>query len=61
MLIINKNGFEVDYLLGLIDEPFSFLRDNSTIIIPNNFGKSDIEDIKDYIAYVKYKKENTVR
>jgi transcriptional regulator with XRE-family HTH domain len=58
--IANLFNVSVDYLLGLIDEPFSFLRDNSTIIIPNNFDKSDIEDIKDYIAYLKYKKENTV-
>ncbi len=51
----------VDYLLGLVDEPVSFLRDNSTIIIPKDFNEQDIFDIKEYIAFLEYKKKNTDR
>lgn len=47
----------VDYLLGLVDKPVSFLRDSSTIIIPNNFIKQDICDINEYIAFLEYKKK----
>ena len=46
----------VDYLLGLIDEPYSFDRASNTIFIPDDFNDTEIQDIKNYINYIAYKK-----
>ena len=46
----------VDYLLGLIDEPFSFMRDSNTVCLPSDFDDTEIQDIKNYINYIAYKK-----
>ena len=46
----------LDYLLGLIDEPYSFNRENNILIVPDDFNKNDLKQINEYIEYIKYKK-----
>lgn len=46
----------IDYLLGLINEPVSYRRENNTISLPKNFQEKDIEEIKEYISFIKFKK-----
>ncbi|MBQ3264258.1 MAG: helix-turn-helix transcriptional regulator [Ruminococcus sp.] len=46
----------VDYLLGLTDEPYSYQRDKNIIRIPQDFQEADIESVKDFIRFIRYKK-----
>ncbi len=46
----------IDYLIGLIDEPFSYNRSKNIISTPKNFDKDDIEKIKSYIEFLEFKK-----
>lgn len=56
IIIAKLFDVSVDYLLGLIDEPLSFERNNMTISIPRNFNEADINSIKDYINYLEFQK-----
>ena len=47
----------VDYLLGLTNEPYSYQRSKNTLILPSDFDDDDIHEIKEYVAYVEYKKK----
>ena len=47
----------VDYLLGLIDEPVSYNRNQLTLNIPKDFTQKDIDDIQQYIKFIKFKNE----
>lgn len=46
----------IDYLIGLIDEPVSYVREKNIITAPKNFDNNDIEDIKTYIEFLNFKK-----
>jgi len=48
----------LDYLLGLIKEPLSFTRDEDVIILPSDLPKEAIDNINQYVEFVKgkYKK-----
>lgn len=48
----------VDYMLGLIDEPLSFNRENRIVQIPSGFSDNDFIDVIKYIDFLKYKKDN---
>ncbi len=48
----------VDYMLGLIDEPLSFNRENRIVQIPSAFSDNDFIDVIKYIDFLKYKIEN---
>ena len=48
----------VDYMLGLIDEPLSFNRSEKHITLPKDFSENDLQEILNYIDFLKYKKEN---
>ena len=47
----------LDYLLGLTDEPYSYVREKNMIIVPEIFEQEDLQEIKEYIKYVEYKKK----
>ena len=49
-------NISIDYLVGLIDEPLSYNRDNHGIEIKSPLDKTDIENIKNYIGYLTYRK-----
>ncbi len=49
-------NISIDYLVGLIDEPLSYNRDNHGIVINALLDETDIEDIKNYIGYLTYRK-----
>lgn len=46
----------IDYLVGLIDEPVSYIRNKNEITAPKNFDAEDIDDIKIFIEFLKFKK-----
>lgn len=48
----------IDYMLGLIDEPFSFNREGRSIKIPSEFTDEDFAEALKYIEFLKYKKED---
>jgi len=48
----------VDYMLGLIDEPLSFNRENRIVQIPSDFSDNDFIDVIKYIDFLKYKIKN---
>ena len=56
--IILAKFFDVslDYLLGLVDEQYSYRRDKKSIVVPHGFEDEDIEEVKEYISYIEYKK-----
>lgn len=56
--IILAKFFDVslDYLLGLVDEQYSYRRDEKAIVIPHNFEDEDIKEVKEYISYIEFKK-----
>ena len=56
IIIAKYFDISMDYLLGLTDEPLSFLREKNRIAVPKDFQSEDIESIKDYIRFIKYKK-----
>jgi transcriptional regulator with XRE-family HTH domain len=58
IIIAKLFDVSVDYLLGLIDEPISYKRNNTHITIPKNFNDEDIEDINDYIKFIEFQKIN---
>ena len=56
--VILAKFFDVslDYLLGLVDEEYSYRRDKHMIIIPDNFNEEEIDDVREYVHYIEYKK-----
>lgn len=48
----------VDYLLGLIDEPLSFSRNNNAVTTPRSFDENDLSKIKEYIRFLEFQKKN---
>lgn len=57
IIIAKLFNVSIDYLLGLIDEPYSFNRDKNTITLPSELDDTDYEETKKYIKYLSYKKE----
>ncbi len=59
--IILAKLFDVslDYLLGLIDEPISFNRNENIISIPKNFNEDDKINLNEYIKFLEFKKHNS--
>lgn len=57
IIIAKLFNVSVDYLLGLIDEPRSFLRDENTIALPHNFNEADYQKAKEYIDFLEYTKQ----
>ena len=56
IIIAKLFDVSVDYLLGLIDEPLSFNRNNRTAPLPQSFTKEDYGDVLDYIKFLEFKK-----
>lgn len=46
----------VDYLLGLINEPYSYKRSESVILLPKDFSKEDEQELLKFMQYLKFKK-----
>lgn len=61
--IILARLFDVslDYLLGLIDEPLSFNRNENTIIIPKSLNEDDKLNVSEYIKFLEFKKTNNTK
>lgn len=56
IIIAKLFDVSVDYLIGLIDEPLSFNRNNSSLPLPQSFSKADCDNVLDYIKYLEFKK-----
>lgn len=52
-------GVSLDYMLGLIREPLPYAREEHTIQCPQNFTAGDMEEVRCYVEFLQYKKENT--
>ena len=52
----------LDYLLGLIDEPYSFVRDENIIILPRELPLKEKQHINNYVAFIseKYRKKERI-
>lgn len=48
----------LDYLFGLIREPLSYDRSARAVRIPHDFTETDTEKVREYIAFLQYRKEN---
>lgn len=57
IIIARLFDISVDYLLGLINEPLSFDRNQKCIRIPSALSKEDIADVEKFIEYLKYKNQ----
>lgn len=60
IIIAKLFDVSIDYLLGLIDEPMSYNRNNRCINLPSDFNDSDCIEAKkyiDYLSYIKNKKQ----
>ena len=51
----------VDYMLGLIDEPFSFEREQNTLCLPNNLSAEELAEIENFIEFIKYRKQTNAK
>ncbi len=47
----------VDYMLGLVDERFSFQREQNILYLPKELTDEDKKEIENFIDYMKYKKQ----
>ena len=47
----------LDYLLGLIREPFPYKRSANTILLPSSFTPADAEKVQEYIQFLEYQKK----
>ena len=48
----------LDYLLGLIREPFPYQRSANTILLPPDFTPADVEKVQEYIRFLEYQKKS---
>lgn len=46
----------VDYLLGLIDEPVSYKRDQIILTLPRNFDQKDYDKLRLFVKYLQFRK-----
>lgn len=55
-----KVNFNVslDYLLGLIREPFPYQRSANTILLPPDFTPADTEKVQEYVQFLEYQKKS---
>lgn len=45
----------IDYLLGLVDEPYSFQRSKNCMLLPAEFEDQEKREIREYIAYLRFR------
>ena len=50
-------GVSLDYLMGLIDEPFPYEREKmpNCILLPIGFTSVQVDRVQEYIEYLQYK------
>ena len=51
----------VDYMLGLIDERFSFQREDDLLVLPKDLTTEEKSEIENFIDYIKYKKQTNAK
>ena len=56
MEIAKLFDISLDYLLGLVDEPYSFLRTKNCIVLPAEFEDSEKREVREYVAFLRFKK-----
>lgn len=56
IIIAKLFDVSVDYLLGLINEPMTYNRESESLVIDKSFDFDDIDRIKDFMEFLKYKK-----
>ena len=49
----------LDYLLGIIDQPVPYYREDSFLILPDSLSKDDRHALTEFLGYLMYKKQNT--
>ena len=49
-------NLSLDYLMGIIDEPVPYYREERFIMLPEDFTAGERKYIEDSIAFVKYRK-----
>lgn len=54
-------NISLDYLLGLVDEPFSFQRTKNCMVLPAEFGDSEKRELREYIAFLRFKRIQKMR
>lgn len=48
----------LDYLLGLIREPFPYERSEQVVLYPLDFTSEDIGKVREYIEFIEYQKKS---
>lgn len=48
----------LDYLLGLIREPFPYERSEQAVLFPLDFTEQDMEKVREYIRFIEYQKKS---
>lgn len=49
-------NISLDYLLGLVDESYSFERGENSILLPEGFGEREKVELREFIAYLQFKR-----
>ncbi len=56
MEIAKLFDISLDYLLGLVDEPYSFHRAENCMLLPAEFEDAEKKELREYIAFLRFKR-----
>lgn len=51
-------NISLDYLLGLIREPFPYERSDHAVQCPQDFTAEDLQKVREYIKFLEFQKKN---
>ncbi|WP_195986154.1 helix-turn-helix transcriptional regulator [Clostridium sp. D33t1_170424_F3] len=49
-------NISLDYLLGLVDEPYPFARGENSMLLPEGFGEQEKKELREFIAFLHFKR-----